>query len=153
MKSFNISVTQRCLCRLPLPPSLPPPSASPSPCLCILRGVNSRGVGVGGSAMVHGYRMCLGGYATWLPSVRMSHGALLSHFPPLAFCITPDLLPLRQSFISFPFLLCILSHLLHACSPSYPSSLGTNKDVQASHPMESGAREHLGRLFVLHHFK
>lgn len=43
-----------------------------SPRLCILRGVNSRGVGVGGSTVVHGYRMCLDGKAVWLPSVRVA---------------------------------------------------------------------------------
>ncbi|CAB1416497.1 unnamed protein product [Pleuronectes platessa] len=38
-------------------------SSSLSLSLSMLRGVNSRGVGVGGSTMVHGYRMCLCGYA------------------------------------------------------------------------------------------
>lgn len=71
-----------------LPACVPPPS----PCLSMLRGVNSRGVGEGGSTMVHGYRMCLGGYAAWLPSVRMSHSALLSHFLPLSFCTSSALL-------------------------------------------------------------
>lgn len=56
----------------------------PSLCLSILGSVNSRGVGVGGSTMVHGYRMCLGGYVAWLPSVCMSHSALLSHFLPVS---------------------------------------------------------------------
>lgn len=56
------------------------------PFLTMLRGVNSRGVGVGGSTMVHGYRMCLGGYAAWLPSVRMSHSVLLFHF----LCLSPS---------------------------------------------------------------
>lgn len=69
-----------------------------SRCLSMLRGVNSRGVGVGGSTIVHGYRMCLGGYAAWVPSVRISHSALLSHF--VTFSAPPLLLPpLRSLFL------------------------------------------------------
>lgn len=97
------------------------------PCLSILRGVNSRGVGVGGSTMVHGYRMCLSGYAAWLPSVRMSHSALLSHFLllPLPFSLSLSLSLFSAHLLTFshplilylPFAVVILSHLLHAWSP------------------------------------
>lgn len=90
IKSSNTSCNRL---RKPQPPPCAPPRL-PSWVLSILRGVNSRGVGVGGSTMLHGYRMCLGGSAAWLPSVRMSHSALLSHFPPSAsLCTSSDLLP------------------------------------------------------------
>lgn len=86
------------------PVRVSPPPAHPSHCPSMLRGVNSRGVGVGGSTMVHGYRMCLSGYAAWAPSVHMSHGALLSHSfstlsisrslsPSLQISLCPSLIP------------------------------------------------------------
>lgn len=77
-------------------------------CVSPSRGVNIRGVGVGGSTVVHGYRMCLSGYAAWPPSVRMSHSALLSHF--LSFCTSfPSHTPIHHSlyfFLSFSLTFC-----------------------------------------------
>lgn len=100
------SVKTSALCVLSLSPALF------SRCPSMLRGVNSRGVGVGGSTVVHGYRMCLGGYAAWLPSVSMSPSALLCPFLPLSlflhiFCPSLSLAflnplsPFLSSFHSF----------------------------------------------------
>lgn len=72
-------------------PAPQPLSLHPASCLClhpprallsrhqsILRGVNSRGVGVRESPIVHCCRMCLGGRAAWPPPV-----CVLAHILPL----------------------------------------------------------------------
>jgi len=113
-----------------------PACVPPPPPAC--RGVNSRGVGVGGSSTVHDYRMCLGGYAAWPPSVRVSHRALLSHSLTLSLSLslpahTPlpfshsspsPLILFLASYISHP-LLSFLLHLLHTRRPPRISSLKT----------------------------
>lgn len=105
------SVNQHPACVPPLPQ---PPL---SPCLSILRGVNSRGVGVGGSTMVHGYRMCLGGYAAWLPSVRIVRCSLTFS---LSLSLSAHLLTLSRLLILylavFPFFLSRMHG--HRCSTS-----------------------------------
>lgn len=105
IKSSSTTVLEYTQCKKQHParvfsPSLP--HALLSPCPSILRGVNSRGVGVRGSTMVHGYRMCLGGYAAWLPSVRIvccSLTLLISLFLLISW---PS--PIFESFISLYFL-------------------------------------------------
>lgn len=134
IKSSNTSRLRSRLCKLQPPPCVPPPLLTP--CLSILRGVNSRGVGVGGSTMLHGYRMCHGGSAAWLPSVRMSHSALLSHFPPSASLGTSsDLLPsflilYLAFFVLFSLLLIFRIHGNCDQCERFISSLKREKDVQ-----------------------
>lgn len=77
-----------------------------SPRLCILRGVNSRGVGVRGSTVVHGYRMCLDGKAVWLPSVRVARSS-----PTFSFLSSDPLLSFDA--LSHYFLFCVHIPLQH----------------------------------------
>lgn len=125
----------------------------------MLRGVNCRGVGVGGSAMVHGYRMCLGGYAAWLPSVRMSHSALLSRF--LTFSISLSIFlhifSLSLILLSSNPLSCFLSFFSsflifrvhgHCCKHEVISSLKKDRKVQLSRTSKALTwRVRLGRIF------